>query len=136
MKFQLSDIPLDEMNRMESILKDSNLKGSNLRELILKSELKDFEKLKNIKFLEDLIIIITERSKLERRNSFNPNIYQKYSVVCESINELSDFIESQLNFYEERISEIEDELKSYEELKLKWKINIEENLYQLLSNQK
>ena len=106
MKFQLSNIPFEEGNRMELILKDSNLKGSNLRELILRSELKDFEKLKNIKFLEDLIIIITERYKLERRNSFNREVDEKYSYVCDSINELSDFINSQLNFYEERISEI------------------------------
>ena len=54
---------------------------SNLRESILKSELKDFEKLKELDFLKDLKNVIINRYKLEKRNNFNRNVDKKFSAV-------------------------------------------------------
>lgn len=108
---KLSDIPLEEIYERSRSLK-SNV--SNLRECILKSELEDFEKLKELDFLENLKNLIISRYKLEKRNSFNMDVDKKFSDVWDSIYELSKFLESQSAFYEERIIEIELELKDYE----------------------
>ena len=113
MKFQLPDMLAEETNRMESII-EKGLTGSNLRESIIRSELKDFKELEDLSFLEDLKTIVFNRYKLERRNSLNPKVEKKFLAFCDSLNELSNFVESQSSFYERRIIEIESELKNYE----------------------
>ena len=74
--------------------------SSNVRESILKSELEDFEKLKELDFLKDLRNVIIQRYKLEKRNNFNTNVDKKFSLVWDSINELSEFLEFQSELLE------------------------------------
>ena len=59
---KLSDIPSKEIYERSLT--------SNIRESILKSELEDFGKLKELDFLKDLKNLIIERYKLEKRNNF------------------------------------------------------------------
>lgn len=100
---KLSDIRPEEIYERELT--------SFSRESILKSELQDFERLKNFNFLKDVENIIINRYKLEKRNSFNREVDKKFLVVWESIEELSNFLDSQLDFYENRIFKIKCELK-------------------------
>jgi hypothetical protein len=111
-RYELSETAVKKFSemRMQQILENSN-GPSNLRESILYSELEDFKKLKNIKFLDDLATIVIERYKLEKIHSFNMDIDKKFSNVLNSINELSDFSQSQQTFYNERITVIQNELK-------------------------
>lgn len=99
---KLSDIPSKEIYERSLT--------SNIRESILKSELEDFEKLKELDFLKDLKNLIIERYKLEKRNNFNMNVDRKFSLVWDSMNELDEFLESQLALYENRILKIKSEL--------------------------
>lgn len=99
---KLSDIPVEEIYERKL--------SSNTRESILKSELEDFEKLKELDFLNSLKSLILERYKLEKQNNFNIDVDKKFSIVWNSIDELSEFLESQLYFYEHRIFIIKSEL--------------------------
>ena len=63
---KLSDIPSKEIYERSLT--------SNVRECILKSELKDFKRLKELDFLKDLRNVIIQRYKLEKRNNFNTNV--------------------------------------------------------------
>ena len=102
---ELSDIPLEEIYEGKLIL--------NSRESILKFELEDFEELKNLDFLNDLQDIIINRYKLEKRNNLKSSLDKKFSVLLNSLNELAEFTESQINFYEKRISKIKSELEEH-----------------------
>ena len=81
--------------------------------------------------MKDVENIIINRYKLEKQNSFNRQVDQKFLAVWESIEELSDFLDSQLDFYENRIFKIKCELN-----KLSDGINIEESFFQLLFHQR
>ena len=99
---KLSGIPVEEIYERKLPL--------DTRESILKAELEDFEKLKELDFLKDLKNLILERYKLEKRNNFNINVDKKFSIVWDSIDELSEFLESELYLYEHRIFIIKSEL--------------------------
>ena len=99
---KLSDIPSKEIYGRSLT--------SNIRESILKSELEEFEKLKELDFLKYLKNLIIERYKLEKRNNFNMNVDRKFSLIWDSMNELDEFLESQLALYENRILKIKSEL--------------------------